>query len=91
MENKTKNKLNLFVSNAQTIKKEFKMQNAMTKRLAALLYAQENRTIDCDAIRQCHAIMKQNTGVFSSFRGNMSLCIAALLSLSHNPQELFGL
>ena len=41
------NKLELFANNAQIIKKEFTWQNALTKRLAALLYAQEGKTIDC--------------------------------------------
>jgi len=45
--------------------------------------------IDCEAIKQSYKMMKQNTGIFSSFRGNMALCIAAMLSLSPNPQELF--
>jgi len=89
MENETKNILALFVSNAQTIRKDFIMHNAMTKRLAALLYAQANKSIDCDAIRQSYDLIKQNTGLFSSFRGNMSLCIAAMLSLAPNRQELF--
>ena len=35
------NKLELFANNAQIIKNEFTLQNALTKRLAALLYAQE--------------------------------------------------
>jgi len=57
--------------------------------LAALLYAQKGRQINCDAIRQCLDLIKQNTGVFSTFRGNMALSIATLLSLSPNPQWLF--
>ena len=82
------NKLELFANNAQIIKKEFTWQNALTKRLAALLYAQEGKTIDCEAIRQCHALIKQSTGAFSTFRGNMALSLAAMLSLSANPQDV---
>lgn len=82
-------KLTLFSQNAQVIKKEFAWHSPLTKRLAALLYAQADRPIDPDAIRRCHDLMKQNTGVFSSFRGNMALGIAALLSLSPNPPGLF--
>ena len=89
MESKSKNKLALFVNNAQIIRKEFRRHNAMTKRLAALLYAQENKKIDCESIERYYNMMRQNTGLFSSFRGNMSLCIATLLSLSTNPQGLF--
>ena len=83
------NNLELFVSNAQTIKKEFTWQNSMTKRFAALLYAQEGKQINCRAIRDCHNIIKRSVGVFSSFRGSMVLCVAAMLSLSPNPQGLF--
>lgn len=84
------NNLELFADNAQIIKKEFIWQNNLTKRLAALLYAQKDKTIDCEAIRQCHVLIKQNTGAFSAFRGNMALCVATLLSLSPNPQEVFN-
>lgn len=83
-------KVTLFAQNAQAIKSHFTWQSPLAKRLAAMLYAQENRPIDCDAIRNSHDLMKQNTGVFSSFRGHMALGIAALLSLSPNPPALFN-
>lgn len=83
------NKIELFADNAQLIKKEFTWQNDMTKRLAALLYAQEGKKADCDAIRQCHTLIKQNTGAFSTFRGNMAMCVATMLSLSPNPDQVF--
>jgi len=75
-------KLALFAENAQLIKKDFTWHNVMTKRLAALLYALDGRRIDCAAIRDCHAFIKNSTGVFSEFRGNMAIAVAALLSLS---------
>ncbi|MDR1000307.1 MAG: DUF4003 domain-containing protein [Clostridiales bacterium] len=90
MEYSGQNKLELFANNWQIIKKEFTWHDTETKRLAALLYAQEGKTIDCEAIRQCHALIKQNTGIFSTFRGNMALCVATLLSLSPNPQDAFS-
>ncbi|MDR3120036.1 MAG: DUF4003 domain-containing protein [Clostridiales bacterium] len=85
--NTGQNKLELFADNAQTVKKDFFWHMASAKRLAALLYAQEGKPIDCEAIQYCHALIKRNTGVFSTFRGNMAICMAALLSLSPNPQE----
>lgn len=90
MKHTVQNKLELFADNSQIIKKEFVWQNTLTKQLAALLYAQEGKTVDCGAIRQCHDLIKQNTGAFSTFRGNMALCVAALLSLSANPQGVFS-
>lgn len=80
--------LELFADNVLTIKKEFVWQNTLIKRMAALLYAQQGKAVDCEAIRQCHTLIKKNTGVFSTFRGNLAICIATLLSLTPNPQEV---
>jgi hypothetical protein len=83
-------KLTLFAENAQNIKKDFVWQNTMTRRLAALLYALDGKPINIEAIRNCHNLIKSETSVFSTFRGNMTLCIAAMLSLKPNPQETFA-
>lgn len=83
-------RLELFVDNSQMIKKEFIWHSSLTKRFAALLYAQAGKRIDCDGIQQCIDLIKENTGVFSTFRGNMVLSMAAMLSLSPNPQKRFG-
>ncbi|MCL1917446.1 MAG: DUF4003 domain-containing protein [Peptococcaceae bacterium] len=89
MENNIQDKLSLFVSNTQSIKKEFRLHDGMMKRMVALLYAQENKPVDCEAIWRCYSMIKKDTGAFSSFRGNTALCMAALLSLSPDPQGLF--
>ncbi|MDK8193822.1 DUF4003 family protein [Paenibacillus sp. UMB7766-LJ446] len=75
-------RVELFVSNNQIIKKSFKWQNVMMHRLAALLYAAENKQADGDAIRQSHELIKQNTNLFSVFRGNSAISIATMLSLT---------
>jgi len=80
-------KLMLFTENVQTIKRDFVWHHIGTKRLAALLYSLENRAIDCNAIRESHAIIKEQTGVFSMFRGNMSIFIAAMLSLDNSCRQ----
>jgi hypothetical protein len=83
-------KLALFAKNVEILKSEFVWKGALTRRMAALLYAQEGKSVDGEAIRKCHAMIKRNTGMFSAFRGNMALCIAALISLSPNPRDRFG-
>jgi len=87
MNNTLKERLDLFSANAQSMKKEFVLQEPLIKRLAALLYAAENLTVDCDAIRECRELIRMNTGIFSNFRGNLAVCIATLLSLSDNRAE----
>lgn len=88
MESQALQRLELFVENAQAVKKEFVWQNAMLKRLAALLYAAEDKMINLPAIRECHELIKENTGLFSSFRGNSAITVATLLSLRDNPARL---
>ena len=90
MNNGEQNKFILFAENTQAVKKEFRWHDALTKRLAALLYAIENKPVDCKAIRESYNLIKNNVGIFSVFRGNMSLCIAAMLSLKDNRQKIFS-
>jgi hypothetical protein len=61
----------------------------MVKRQAALIYALEGRPIDCNAINEGYALMKESTGVLSMFRGYSSIGIAAMLSLKVDRQRIF--
>ncbi len=88
MEPKALERLELFAENALAVKQEFKWQDAMLKRLAALLYAAEDRTANLAAMRGCHELVKRSAGWFSSFRGHSSMTVAAMLSLSEDPAAL---
>jgi len=89
MKNEIQSKLALFAANAQAIRKDFTWHDTLVKKMAALLYALDNRSIDCAAIRDSHTQIKNSTGVFSTFRGNMALCVATILSLK-NRVDLFA-
>ncbi|MDT0125395.1 DUF4003 family protein [Paenibacillus sp. RRE4] len=75
-------KAELFVSNTLILKKPFKWQHPIMRRLAALLYVVENKSIDPEAIQQTNDLMKQHTKRFSAFRGPSSFHFAAMLSLT---------
>ncbi|MDO3413033.1 DUF4003 family protein [Saccharibacillus sp. CPCC 101409] len=80
----------LLAENALEIKREFKWKNAMTGRLAALLYAAQDRPADIEAIRAQYEQIKQNTSGFSPFRSTMALSISAFLSMSDDPAALLS-
>lgn len=80
-----KDRLTLFVDNADEMKKSFRWHHAMVNRLAALLYAVEDRTVDVPAIRANIDTIKKNTGIFSSFRGSAVVSFASQLSLTSDP------
>ncbi|MCL2204785.1 MAG: DUF4003 domain-containing protein [Defluviitaleaceae bacterium] len=83
-------RLDLFVGNVKGIKKSFPWQEPMAKRLAALVYALDARELDAAALAKCHRMIKEQTGIFSTFRGNLSVYLAAMLALSDDPQERLG-
>ena len=83
-------KLELFAENVRKAKKGLGLNVVMSKRLVALLYALDGKPIDHNAVVSSYAIVKSNTGAFSAFRGDMSICIAAMLSLKGNPETLFN-
>ena len=88
MKTEIQQRLQLFVDNTRMLKKGFTWHSMLIRRLAALLYASENRQADAEAVQQCYRLIKESTGVFSTFRSNMSIGIAALLSLSDEPKPL---
>jgi hypothetical protein len=90
MKNELQKRLELFAENWHTIKKQFKWHSPSAKRLAALLYAVDNKPINYAEIKDSHALMKRSVGTFSYFKENMSLCIATMLSLKENRKDLFA-
>jgi len=90
MKNELQNKLQLFVNNTNAIRSDFIWHEPAAKRLAALVYTLEGREIDAAAIAGCHRLIKDEVSVWSSFRGNLVIYIAARLSLNERPAELLA-
>ena len=83
-------KINLFVKNTEAVKQSFPWQEPMAKRLAALVYALDERELDSDALASCFRMIKKETGMFSAFRGNLSVLVAAMLAMSSDPSARFS-
>ena len=82
--------LDLFISNTADLKARFRWQQPMLRRFAALVYACAGRRADCEAIDAGMKMIKQETGMFSMFRGYAQLSLAAMLSLCPNSQQVFS-
>lgn len=80
-------RLQLFFANVQEMKSGFTWHSTMMKHMAALIYTAEDRVIDNDTIRRSYNMMKENTGLFSMFRGNSALNIAAMLSRAGDREK----
>ncbi|MDF2804524.1 MAG: hypothetical protein K0S61_4429 [Anaerocolumna sp.] len=88
MKDELRGYLNLFIDNTIEAKNQFFWQETITKKLMALLYAGENKRLDGESIKDCHRLLKMNTGVFSMFRGNSAYNIATILSLKPDKERL---
>jgi len=88
MNQKVESMLHLFAENHQNIRNEFVWQEPMAKRLAALAYAMAGQSLNADALKKHHQMIKSEVGAFSSFRGMLSVYVAAALSLSQEPEVL---
>lgn len=90
MDDKLRSNVELFIKNTQYLKSELPWQDANMRRLSAFLYSLRGLEANADAIREARDIIKRSTGVFSSFRGNIVLCVATLISLADDPEAMFA-
>lgn len=89
MREKPENKLSLFAENIAAIRNDFVWQEAGAKRLVALVYALDGKEINNTAVAEAHGLIKRESGIFSVFRGELSIYTAAVMSLSQDASRLF--
>ncbi|NMA06609.1 MAG: DUF4003 family protein [Ruminococcaceae bacterium] len=87
MRESLKKKVELFGDNIHTLKKKFKWQNAILKRLSALIYAGNGRQIDTKALLESYDLIKEKTGVLSNFRGTSAMTVFTMLSLLDDREK----
>lgn len=82
------NKISLFLDNVNTLKKvKGTWGSDIFIKCAALTLTMKNKKADADKINHCRDILKNNTSLFSNFRGNNMLTSSVYLSLEENPEE----
>ena len=87
MRTELQNRCRLLVENRNIIKSEFSFESAYVYPLGASILAAKNKTADVDAISICLSLLKDRTGIFSSFRGISKLATVISLSVSPNPER----
>jgi len=90
MTNAIKIRCDKFIENRDIIKKGFKWESTYMYPLCAQIYTSKGKTADCDELKNCVALLKQNVGIFSNFRSTAKLPIAALLAVSGAPETTLG-
>lgn len=89
MEQELEQRCGLFVKNRDIMKENFKWDNSMLYPLCAAIYAEKGLEIDVQKIKMSKEIIKNNTGIFSSFKGIPFLALSVILSLEENKERKF--
>ncbi|MCL2321532.1 MAG: DUF4003 domain-containing protein [Oscillospiraceae bacterium] len=87
MEEALQKRCNLFIENRDAIKAAFKWNYSYIYPLCAWLYTAKDMKADVDIMRNSLDLLKENTSVFSNFRGISRMATVTMLSLSDNPKE----
>ena len=81
------NLCNKFISNRDTIKGVFKWENDQIIAASATTFLNRGMEADAAKLETCKKVLKENTGVFSNFRGNVEIPMVAQLALADVPED----
>ncbi len=76
-----------FIKSRDIIKKTFRWENTFIFPICALEFSAKDIAPDEEKMLNCRALIKANTGIFSSFRGIVELPVITKLALCDNPDE----
>ncbi len=79
-----------FIRNRDIIKDEFHWESQYIIPVCACWLAEQGIDISAERLRECSRLIEKNTGVFSGFRSNATLPIAAVLAADSDPQKRFA-
>ncbi len=79
-------KCDLLIENWKLIHKGFWLENGSIAAIAAATFAEKDRSVDVEMLKECHKILKKKEGIFSEFRGSSELIVTAKMALSADPE-----
>lgn len=89
MNSKVQTYCKLLVDNKLAIEDEFKWQGAVTNVMLANIFSAAGKTCDVQELRAAEELIKENTSLFSGFRGYAGDFLSAVLAYSGDKQGKF--
>ena len=89
MNERIKEKCDLFVENRNIIRKGFKFENDIVTVAAAKVLTDAGKTADAEHLKKCRDVLKKKVGAFSGFRGMMELIVISKMALAEDPAQYF--
>ena len=82
-------KIDLLAANKNAISKKFSMEGNMMSIVSAFIYTGAGKEADVERLKECRKILKQHTGLLSSFRSTTELAVISRMALSEDPEKYF--
>lgn len=73
--------------NRKIIKSAFPLENSYIYPVCAEIFTEKRRTPQEDRLKECRRILKENTGLFSNFRGITKAVMISMMAAEANPEE----
>ncbi len=78
---------NSFIANRDSIKATFKRENDLIVAASSTIFMNRGILAVSEKLEHCKKLLKQYTGVFSNFRGNVEIPMIAQLAIADIPEE----
>ena len=76
-----------FVANRTVLKSKFKWENSYLYPVCASIFCARGAHADADKLQEAKLLLKDSTGVFSNFRGNLTLPVCSMLAAKSAPER----
>ena len=76
-----------FVANRNVIKSKFKFENSYLYPVCASIFCARGVRADADKLLDAKQLLKDKTGIFSNFRGNLKLPVCSMLAAKSAPEQ----
>ena len=80
-------KCELLVKNKEIIQNTYKWDDKKMALAGSFLFTSKMKEVSEEKLKECEEIFKDNTSIFSNFRGNLKLPLLCKMALSDNPEE----
>lgn len=81
---------NLLIENRDTIASIYKWESGLTHLCCSGIFTMKGIKVDVGMLMQAKVLLKQQSSIFSEFRGMASPVVASMLSISENPKLLLA-
>ncbi len=78
-----------FIEIRDLIRETFKWESSYIPPVCANLFCARDIVPEAEKLRACRDLINRNTGIFSSFRGNIRIPLACMLSMEADPEGKF--